>query len=70
LSRFQNSITHCLSECDRCTGAYTDDGNVILLNCRCCCHKNDCKGREVMNKQIRNNHWSLGEDQIIQPSKG
>jgi hypothetical protein len=40
MAKFENSITHCLTECDHCTGAYSDDRNLILLNCQCKCHKN------------------------------
>jgi len=63
LARFQNSITYCLTKCDRCTGAYTDDRNIILLNCCCDCHKNDGnKELGVMNKHIESNHGLLSED--------
>jgi hypothetical protein len=42
MAKFENSVTHCLTECQHCTGAYTDDRDLILLNCICSCHKNNC----------------------------
>jgi hypothetical protein len=60
MAKFENSITHCLTECDHCTGAYTDDRNLILLNCRCNCHKyNDNLECEEINKQITTNHETV-----------
>lgn len=52
MTEFENSITHCLTECNHCTGAYTDDRNLIILNCHCNCHKyNDRTEFEEINKQ-------------------
>ena len=75
MAKFQNSITHCLSECDHCTGAYCDDRNIILLTCRCYCHNNnnnnDSNKERGLNKQIGDNHEILSENSdLSSPAKG